>query len=168
MSRWCKEQKALNVGISNSFDMFDRPRKIALIIGNSLYVPLKKEPRFLEVFGSIVFWNIVFKFGIWLCNMKMFTLSLLRCISREGIALCLKCIIRIFLFHVWLSLVTSYLFCPDLNKINLVIRCSTTCWDQSFSKLVILPDYALRISLGTFSILHYTGRVHFCLFNLEL
>ena len=30
----------------------------------------------------------------------------------------------------------------------------STCWDQSFSKLVvILPDYALRISLGTFSIL---------------
>ena len=29
----------------------------------------------------------------------------------------------------------------------------STCWDQSFSKLVvILPDYALRISLGTFSI----------------
>ena len=33
------------------------------------------------------------------------------------------------------------------------IICST-CWDQSFSELVvILPDYALRISLGTFSIL---------------
>ena len=31
----------------------------------------------------------------------------------------------------------------------------STCCDQSFSKLVvILPDYALRISLGTFSILH--------------
>ena len=31
---------------------------------------------------------------------------------------------------------------------------SSTCWDQSFSELVvILPDYALRISLGTFSIL---------------
>ena len=30
----------------------------------------------------------------------------------------------------------------------------STCWDQSFSELVvILPDYALRISLGTFSIL---------------
>ena len=29
-----------------------------------------------------------------------------------------------------------------------------TCWDQSFPELVvILPDYALRISLGTFSIL---------------
>ena len=29
----------------------------------------------------------------------------------------------------------------------------STCWDQSFSELVIiLPDYALRISLGTFSI----------------
>ena len=28
------------------------------------------------------------------------------------------------------------------------------CWDQSFSELVVLfPDYALRISLGTFSIL---------------
>ena len=32
----------------------------------------------------------------------------------------------------------------------------STCWDQSFSELVvILPDYALRISLGTFSILPY-------------
>ena len=31
----------------------------------------------------------------------------------------------------------------------------STCWDQSFSELVIIfPDYALRISLGTFSILH--------------
>ena len=30
----------------------------------------------------------------------------------------------------------------------------STCWDQSFSELVvILPDYALRIILGTFSIL---------------
>ena len=30
----------------------------------------------------------------------------------------------------------------------------STCWDQSFSELVvILPDYARRISLGTFSIL---------------
>ena len=30
----------------------------------------------------------------------------------------------------------------------------STCWDKSFSELVvILPDYALRISLGTFSIL---------------
>ena len=30
----------------------------------------------------------------------------------------------------------------------------STCWEQSFSELVvILPDYALRISLGTFSIL---------------
>ena len=30
----------------------------------------------------------------------------------------------------------------------------STCWDQSFSELVIIcPDYALRISLGTFSIL---------------
>ena len=30
----------------------------------------------------------------------------------------------------------------------------STCWDQSFSELVvILPDYALRISLGTLSIL---------------
>ena len=29
----------------------------------------------------------------------------------------------------------------------------STCWDQSFSELVvILPDYAPRISLGTFSI----------------
>ena len=36
----------------------------------------------------------------------------------------------------------------------------STCWDQSFSKLVvILSDYALRISLGTFSILLYsTGK----------
>ena len=32
----------------------------------------------------------------------------------------------------------------------------STCWDQSFSELVvILPDYALRISLGTFSILPF-------------
>ena len=30
----------------------------------------------------------------------------------------------------------------------------STCWDQSFSELVvILPDYALRLSLGSFSIL---------------
>ena len=34
----------------------------------------------------------------------------------------------------------------------------STCWDQSFSELVvILPDYALRISLGTFSILLYSS-----------
>ena len=34
----------------------------------------------------------------------------------------------------------------------------STCWDQSFSELVvILPDYALRISLGTFSILLTTS-----------
>ena len=33
-----------------------------------------------------------------------------------------------------------------------------TCWDQSFSELVvILLDYALRISLGTFSVLHQTS-----------
>ena len=33
----------------------------------------------------------------------------------------------------------------------------STCWNRSFSELiVILPDYALRISLGTFSILHST------------
>ena len=33
----------------------------------------------------------------------------------------------------------------------------STCWNQSFSELVvILLDYALRISLGTFSILHKT------------
>ena len=39
---------------------------------------------------------------------------------------------------------------------RVVILCST-CWDQSFSELVvILPDYALRISLGTFSILPFT------------
>ena len=32
----------------------------------------------------------------------------------------------------------------------------STCWDQSVSELVvILPDYALRISLGTFSILPF-------------
>ena len=31
----------------------------------------------------------------------------------------------------------------------------SACWDQSFSELVvILPDFALRISLGTFSISH--------------
>ena len=36
----------------------------------------------------------------------------------------------------------------------------STCWDQSFSELVvILPDYALRISLGTFSILHLVKQV---------
>ena len=30
----------------------------------------------------------------------------------------------------------------------------STCWDQSYSELVVIfPDYALRISLGTFSIL---------------
>ena len=39
-------------------------------------------------------------------------------------------------------------FCPFETCI-----CST-CWDQCYSELVvILPDYALRISLGTFSIL---------------
>ena len=33
----------------------------------------------------------------------------------------------------------------------------SACWDQSFSELVvILPDYAVRISLGTFSILLYS------------
>ena len=37
----------------------------------------------------------------------------------------------------------------------------STCWDQSFSELVvILPDYALRISLGTFSILLCIKAVH--------
>ena len=36
----------------------------------------------------------------------------------------------------------------------------STCWDQSFSELaVILPDYALRISLGTFSILLHLCRL---------
>ena len=36
-----------------------------------------------------------------------------------------------------------------------ILVCSN-CWDQSFSELVvILPDYALRISLGAFSILLY-------------
>ena len=36
----------------------------------------------------------------------------------------------------------------------------STCWDQSFSELVvILPDYALRIYLGTFSILLLTKRL---------
>ena len=31
----------------------------------------------------------------------------------------------------------------------------STCWDQSFFRIVVIfPDYALRISLGTFSILH--------------
>ena len=35
----------------------------------------------------------------------------------------------------------------------------STCWDQSFFELVvILPDYALRISLGTFSILLWSNR----------
>ena len=34
----------------------------------------------------------------------------------------------------------------------------STCWDQSFSELVvILPDYAFRISLGTFSILPFNN-----------
>ena len=38
----------------------------------------------------------------------------------------------------------------------------STCWDQSFSELVvILPDYALRISLGTFSILLLSIRLNF-------
>ena len=38
----------------------------------------------------------------------------------------------------------------------------STCWDQSFSKLVvILLDYALRISLGTFSILlEWAHKIH--------
>ena len=37
----------------------------------------------------------------------------------------------------------------------------STCWDQSFSELVvILPNYALRISLGTFSILLVNLMVH--------
>ena len=37
----------------------------------------------------------------------------------------------------------------------------STCWDQSFSELVvILPDYTLRISLGTFSILLSYNRVN--------
>ena len=36
----------------------------------------------------------------------------------------------------------------------------STCWDQSFSELVILPDYALRISLGTFSILLRILKIH--------
>ena len=45
-----------------------------------------------------------------------------------------------------------------ITKISLHVTLSnkshSTCWDQSFSELVvILPDYALRISLGTFSIL---------------
>ena len=38
----------------------------------------------------------------------------------------------------------------------------STCWDQPFSGLVvILPDYALRISLGTFYILHLKSSVNF-------
>ena len=35
----------------------------------------------------------------------------------------------------------------------------STCWDQSFSELVvILPDYALRISLGTFSVFNHSQK----------
>ena len=43
---------------------------------------------------------------------------------------------------------------PDTWSRPFGICIYSTCWDQSFSELVvILPDYALRISLGTFSIL---------------
>ena len=39
----------------------------------------------------------------------------------------------------------------------------STCWDQSFSeRVVILPDYALRISLGTFSSLLITWEARGC------
>ena len=40
----------------------------------------------------------------------------------------------------------------------------STCWDQSFSRIWrFFPDYVLRISLGTFSILLYcTLLCHFC------
>ena len=45
---------------------------------------------------------------------------------------------------------------PDTWSRPFGICICSTCWDQTFSELVaILPDYALRISLGTFSILPY-------------
>ena len=47
---------------------------------------------------------------------------------------------------------------PDTWSRPLGTCICSTCWDQSFCELVvILPDYALRISLGTFSILHLTS-----------
>ena len=43
---------------------------------------------------------------------------------------------------------------PDTESRPFGTCICSTCWDQSFSELVvILPDYALRISLDTFSIL---------------
>ena len=45
----------------------------------------------------------------------------------------------------------------------------STCWDQSFSELVvILPDYALRISLGNFSILLSDPKMYRYLFLVIL
>ena len=45
----------------------------------------------------------------------------------------------------------------------------STCWDQSFSELVvILPDYALRISLGTFSILLFFCFCYLYIYLLSL
>ena len=45
--------------------------------------------------------------------------------------MCLKFIIRILLFYFLISLVTSNLFCPDLNEIDLVIRLYR--WSPFFS-----------------------------------
>ena len=65
--------------------------------------------------------------------------------------------------HKNLAFVTSKL---RIKKFVFGTCICSTCWDQSFSELVvILPDYALRISLGTFSILlssSYRWRVRQC------
>ena len=45
----------------------------------------------------------------------------------------------------------------------------SSCWDQSFSEcVVILPDYALRISLGTFSILLHLHIFHYRIQEIKL
>ena len=65
-------------------------------------------------------------------------------------------------FFFWVSNIPRYFwFALDIVFLHVCVNdfipfwtciCST-CWDQSFSELVvILPDYALRISLGSFSI----------------
>ena len=56
---------------------------------------------------------------------------------------------------------------PDTRSRPFGTCICSTCWDQSFSELVvILPDYAFRISLGTFSVLLLTTIHEFCVHGI--
>ena len=63
---------------------------------------------------------------------------------------------------------TFYRILSGFHRTFATCICST-CWDQSFSELVvILPDYTLRISLGTFSILLDIEWHIECIFTLDV